>query len=222
MEHLVIDGGSDDGTAAIIERYSERLAYWHSKPDRGIAHAFNLGIERSRGDWLMFLNADDYLRDSGALSALAREIDRHPDVDVVYGRVAYMTRERDPKPVGQPYGEPYIWARFIRMRSIPHPASATRRSYIDRVGLFDESYRIAMDYELFLRGGAALRTFFVDRVITCMRLGGASRVDRRRVLDEWRRAILSHRALAPARAHLLHAYFLARAAVSSMSRRSAG
>ena len=221
VEYVMIDGGSNDGTAAIIKRYSGKLSYWHSKPDRGIAHAFNLGIQKSRGDWLMFLNADDYLHDPGALAALANEIIEHPDADVVYGRVAYMTRERQPQPAGRIYGEPYRWARFIRMHSIPHPASVTRRGYIDRVGAFDESYRIAMDYELFLRAGAALHTSFIERVITCMRLGGASRVDRRRVLDEWRRAILAHRALSPARVRLLYAYFFARATVSGMSRRSA-
>jgi glycosyltransferase len=220
-EHVVIDGGSTDGTARIIESYGPRLSYWHSRPDRGIAHAFNLGIEQSRGDWLMFLNSDDYLHDRSALSTIAQGIRDRPDADVVYGRVAFVTRERDPKPAGAAYGEPYRWQRFIHMRSIPHPASATSRRFIERVGRFDERYRIAMDYELFLRGGPALGTHFIPKTITCMRLGGASRVDRRRVLDEWHRAIVAHRALSPLRAGLLYAYFLARMTLGKLLRRAA-
>jgi len=221
VEYVIIDGASTDGTARIIERYAPQLSYWHSKPDRCMAHAFNLGIERSRGDWLMFLNSDDYLHDRSALATIAREIHDHPDADVVYGMVAFVTRERDPKPAGKPFGEPYRWRRFIRMRTIPHPASATRRRFFDRVGRFDERYRIAMDYEVFLRGGPALSTSFVPRVITCMRLGGVSRIDRRKVLDEWYQAIVFHRALSPGRARLLYAYFYARAVIGKIIRRQA-
>jgi glycosyltransferase involved in cell wall biosynthesis len=221
FEFVVIDGGSTDGTVDAIRSYADKLAYWHSRPDRGIAHAFNLGIEHSRGDWLMFLNSDDYLNDRSALSTLAHEIRNCPDADVVYGMVAFVTREPDPRPAGAAYGEPYRWQQYIRMHSIPHPASLTRRRFMDRVGRFDESYRIAMDYELFLRGGPALSTSFVSRTITCMRLGGASRVDRRRVLDEWHKAIVTHRVLSPIRAGLLYAYFLARMTVAKMLRRPA-
>jgi glycosyltransferase len=204
-----------------VERYGSQLSYWHSSPDRGIAHAFNLGIEKSRGDWLVFLNSDDYLHDRSALSAIAHEIRNSPEADVVYGMVAFVTRELEPKPAGPAYGEPFRWRRYVRMHSIPHPASATRRRYIERVGRFDESYRIAMDYELFLRGGPTLSTSFLSRTITCMRLGGASRVERRKVLDEWYRAIVTHRALSPIRAGLLYGYYLARMTIGNMFRRSA-
>src|SRR5690606_29310544 len=84
IEHVIIDGGSTDGTTKIIERYAPRLAYWHSRTDRGIAHAFNMGLENSCGQWVLFLNADDYLQDSGSLEALAGAIREHPDADVVY------------------------------------------------------------------------------------------------------------------------------------------
>ena len=59
LEYWVIDGGSTDGTLDIIKMYSRRLAGWISEPDRGIADAFNKGLERARGEYIMFLNADD-------------------------------------------------------------------------------------------------------------------------------------------------------------------
>jgi glycosyltransferase involved in cell wall biosynthesis len=219
VDYLVIDGGSTDGTVDIIRRHADKLSYWHSKPDRGIGHAFNLGVEKSRGDWLMFLNSDDYLLDQRALSTLAKEVSEHPNADVVYGMVAFVTRERDPRATGMPYGEPFNWKRFVNMRSIPHPAAVTSRRFIEQVGPFDESYRIAMDYEHFLRGGPALRARFVPRVVTCMRLEGASRRNRSTVLNEWFRAIVSHRVLSFGHACLLYTYYCARTAIGNMLRR---
>ena len=61
LEYIIIDGGSRDGTVEIIRKYESRLAYWHSQPDRGIAHAFNLGLAQARGEWIVCLNADDIL-----------------------------------------------------------------------------------------------------------------------------------------------------------------
>lgn len=72
--------------------------------------------------------------------------------------------------------------------TIPHPAAFTSRAYFERVGQFDESYRIAMDYELFLRGGPMLNARFVPVQISFMREGGVSRQNFRSVLDEWERA----------------------------------
>ena len=59
MEYIIIDGGSTDGTREIVHSYESRLDYWHSRPDRGVAHAFNCGLTQAQGDWILFLNADD-------------------------------------------------------------------------------------------------------------------------------------------------------------------
>ena len=67
FEYVIIDGGSTDATVKIIQRYQDRLAYWHSKPDRGLAHAFNLGVEHSKGQWLLFLNSDDYFAETAVV-----------------------------------------------------------------------------------------------------------------------------------------------------------
>ncbi len=60
VEHLVIDGNSSDGSRDIIKRYEERLAYWVSEPDRGQSHAVNRALEPATGDWIGWLNSDDY------------------------------------------------------------------------------------------------------------------------------------------------------------------
>lgn len=60
IEYIIIDGGSNDGTVEIIKKYADRLAYWISEKDKGIADAMNKGIERATGEWLNFINSGDY------------------------------------------------------------------------------------------------------------------------------------------------------------------
>jgi glycosyltransferase involved in cell wall biosynthesis len=67
-ELVVIDGGSTDGSVAILERASDRISYWVSEPDRGIYDAWNKALSRLRGQWVVFLGADDYLADRSVLA----------------------------------------------------------------------------------------------------------------------------------------------------------
>ncbi len=77
IEYIIIDGGSTDGTTEIIQHYAASLAYWHSRPDRGIAQAFNLGLAQAQGDWILYLNADDLLLDSAVIEKMASHLLYH-------------------------------------------------------------------------------------------------------------------------------------------------
>lgn len=216
FEHIVIDGGSTDDTREIIEQYADHLAYWHSKPDHGLAHAWNQGIQHARGKWLMFLNADDYLCDSGVLERLAAEAEAHGDVDVIYGQIAFVSRELQPKRLGEPFGKPFKWSEFVTRSTIPHPAALTRRQYFDRVGLFREDFRIAVDYELYLRSGPSLKTYFVPILVSCMRIGGMSRVMGREALREWLRAVTINKSLPRVQAQIWYWYLVFRRALGQI------
>jgi glycosyltransferase involved in cell wall biosynthesis len=197
LEYLIIDGGSTDGTLDIIRRYESRLAYWHSRPDRGVANAFNLGLDQAHGEWLLYLNADDLLLKPTVIESMAAYLSRHQDADVVFGQIISLTREKDPKPLPlcQIGGHPWRWREFRRVNRIPHQAAFTRREYFDRVGHFDETFRIAMDYDHFLRARENLRAQFVPLVLVGMRAGGVCGRDIVDSLAEFRRAQLKNRAL---------------------------
>lgn len=197
MEYLIIDGGSTDRTVEIIRQYESRLAYWHSRPDRGIAHAFNLGLQQAQGDWLLYLNADDLLLGTTVLEQMVPHLKAHEDADVVFGNMVSLTREEDPQPV--PFckvgGHRWHWQEFRRVNMIPHQAAFTRRDFFDRVGWFDESYRVAMDYEHFLRARDKLRAQFVPLRVVGMRTGGRCVSNLFNTLREFKRAQITHQAL---------------------------
>lgn len=216
VEHVVIDGGSTDGTADIVERHSNALSYWHSRADRGIGHAFNLGVEKSRGEWLLFLNADDYFSRRDSLGLLA---DRAAPAaaDVVYGRVLSVSRDGSPRVLGAPSGWRYSPWGFLLKDLIPHPAALTARAYFDRVGPFREDLGIGVDYEHYLRSYRTLRTVFVPEVLTHMRVGGLSH-DRRASLEEMLRAQVLNRVLPPFSHALLRSFVRSKAAAGRVLR----
>jgi len=187
-EYVIIDGGSTDGTREIIEKYSGRLAYWHSQPDRGLAHAFNIGIKRSIGRWVTFLNSDDYYAHKGVLSGMSNHLRGHGDANVVYGQILFVERKTQGRIISSPIGDYWSWKKFRRYSTIPHPATFTQRSFIERYGQFNEEYQNALDYELYLRAGKALKAIFVPYVVTHMRVGGVSKKYFMNSLLESRRA----------------------------------
>jgi glycosyltransferase involved in cell wall biosynthesis len=152
IEHLVIDGGSTDGSQAILQRHAGRLAGWVSEPDRGQANAINKGLRRARGEILGWLNADDALL-PGAVRRAVTAFNADPAVDVVYGRLERMDARSRPVPTPP---LPKDRVEFAGLHAIGEcvvnqPGAFWRREIMEKAGLLDESLRYALDYEFWLR-----------------------------------------------------------------------
>ena len=93
LEYIVIDGGSSDGSLAIINRHASRLAFWCSERDHGIYNAMNKGLSHARGQWVAFLNADDYFHDPTALRDLLHAAG--DGIDVIAGGTLMRRKEID-------------------------------------------------------------------------------------------------------------------------------
>lgn len=175
IELIVIDGGSSDATVEIIESNHGKIASWVSEPDRGVYSAWNKGLLRSHGEWICFLGADDFFWDSHVLEQMADSLSKTPsDVRLVYGRV--MLLDHDDAPLYS-IGEPWdvVKERFRQIMCIPHPGLLHRQSLFKQLGPFDESFKIAGDYELMLRELMHANANFVPNIITVgMRQGGIS------------------------------------------------
>jgi glycosyltransferase involved in cell wall biosynthesis len=189
-ELIVIDGASSDGTVDIIESYSRNLTHWESGPDTGIYQAWNKALDHASGDWVLFLGCDDYLFSPQTLEQCAVRLRQaYPPYRVAYGRVAVVDEtggvllvEGDRWEVARRR----LWSEM----TIPHQGVFHHNSLFQVRGRFDESFRIAGDYELLLRelkGGEAL--FLGDTILSCMQVGGYSTTPSMstRTLREFRR-----------------------------------
>jgi glycosyltransferase involved in cell wall biosynthesis len=174
-ELIIIDGGSNDGTVELLTENNNKIDYWISEPDQGIYNAWNKALTQVKGEWICFLGADDYLLDAQVLERMASELCQLPsEIRVAYGQVMLLSNEGAPLfSVGEPWS--IIKDRFKQVMCIPHQGVMHRRSLFEQNGEFDESFRIAGDYELLLRElkkGDAI--FIPDLITTGMRQGGIS------------------------------------------------
>jgi len=169
VEHIILDGGSNDGTLETLLGYDDRVALWISEPDRGVYDAWNKGLKLARGEWIAFLGADDiYLE--GAISTYLALASENPEAEFLSSR-ACLDHPTGYAPV---FGGPWEWPRFSSAMSTIHVGTMHRRSLFERYGEFDTSYRIAADYEYLLRAREHLRAAFTPATTVVMRAGGLS------------------------------------------------
>jgi glycosyltransferase len=174
VEHLVIDGGSADQTLDITYRFGNHLKIY-SEPDNGIYDAMNKGIEKSRGEIIGILNADDYYASNDVLSRVL-EVFEDPSVEACYGDLVYI----DAKDTGMvkrywKAGE-YDAKKFYWGWMPPHPTFFVRSSVYEKYGLFKLELGTAADYELMLRFllKHQIKVAYISEVLVYMRRGGKS------------------------------------------------
>jgi glycosyltransferase involved in cell wall biosynthesis len=175
VEHIVIDGASTDGSAAILERFHPRLAKLVSEPDQGIYDAMNKGLDHSSGEIVCFLNADDHYASNSVLSRVAMLMYEH-QLDALMGDVGFF-HEADPQRMVRRYRSNHFTSDRLAWGWMPaHPALFLSRAVVQRVGRFKTNYRIAGDYEFIVRAfhGHEMRYRHLPEVLVNMQTGGAS------------------------------------------------
>jgi len=176
FEHIIVDGGSNDDTMAIVKElephYNGRLKYV-SEPDRGIYDAMNKGLRMATGDVVGTLNSDDFFSSNDILRTVADNI---LEVDAVFADVHYIQGNNVHA------GVRYYSSRHFRrwqmcMGFMPaHPSFYCRRNVYDKIGCFDLDFKIAADFELLLRFIYLhnISTRYIRKNFVTMRIGGAS------------------------------------------------
>ena len=148
-EHLVIDGGSTDGTVELLEAREDPRLQWISEPDRGQTDAVNKGFRRARGELLGWLNGDDEYVSEGVDRAVHRMLSE-PMLDAVYGPMEITDEEGVTRRTYRPW--PFSWRLYLFIGDyVTTPTIIFRRSLLDRVGLLDERFVDAADYDFHLR-----------------------------------------------------------------------
>jgi len=188
LEVIVCDGGSRDGSREILAANRTQLAWWQSRPDRNIPHAWNIALAHATCEWVCFLGADDRFARSDTVARML-EAGSDPKINFVSGQ-ATMVDESDR--VLRIVGSRWDWERMKRYQIVAHPGALHRRALFARYGNFDESYRIACDYEFLMRVGRDIRAAFVAEPVTLMGAAGQSNTQIWRVLRENRRIHTAH------------------------------
>ena len=175
IEHIIIDGGSTDGTLDIIEKYSSKVAKVISEPDKGIYDAMNKGISLASGDIIGILNSDDLYADIDVLSSVAR-VSSNPAVDSCYGDLVYVDPLDTDRIIRYWKSTPYNDRLFYKGWMPPHPTFFVKRAIYKKMGLYRLDLGSAADYELMLRLllKTGITTRYIPSVLVKMRCGGKS------------------------------------------------
>lgn len=204
IEHIVLDGASDDGTLDVLRQYEDRIALWRSEPDKGVYDAWNKALDEARGEWICFLGVDDEFL-PGAISAYMALAARNPEAEYLSSRVKWV----HPSGFEQIIGSRWKWRKFSKFMCTAHVGSMHHRSLFDRLGRYNTSYRMVGDYELLLRARDQLNAAFMPVTTAMMRAGGVSGA--RGALKEQARAKVEsggrHRVLAAMELHWANAKF---------------
>jgi glycosyltransferase involved in cell wall biosynthesis len=173
IEHIVIDGGSVDGTVDLVKQYGEHLTRFISEPDKGIYDAMNKGITLASGDIIGFLNADDIYSHPNILAQVARQM---ADVDACFGDVVYFS-PLNPEKVLRRYSSARFNSDLLAWGCIPaHPTLFLKKFIYERFGTFNTSYRISGDFEFMARvfKGKEIKYRYIPEVLVKMGIGGIS------------------------------------------------
>jgi glycosyltransferase involved in cell wall biosynthesis len=141
LEYIVIDGSSTDKTLDIIRQYEGMIDYWLSEQDQGIADAMNKAIALATGEYLVFIHADDYFECNDSLKIAIQQVN---ESEIVLFDILYGANLKKLSPRGFNF-----WINF--KTGVYHQASLCRREVFNGIGGFDTDFKIAMDYDFFLR-----------------------------------------------------------------------
>jgi glycosyltransferase involved in cell wall biosynthesis len=188
LEHIVVDGGSSDGTLSVLADYAGRYdLHWRSEPDRGHAQAVNKGLKSARGEIIGWVNSDDALFDQRVVSDVVEFFAAKPEADLVYGDIVFIARDSTLSLV-RCVPRRFSYQRLLRGCFISQPAVFFRRAVGERY-LLDENVKYAVDYDYWLRIAKDYSFVHIDRILAADRYHAQRRMltGKEFILEEARR-----------------------------------
>lgn len=176
VEYIIVDGASTDGTIEIVDSYRNQVSKFISEPDHGIYDAMNKGIAAATGDVVGLLNSDDVYEHKDVLTDVVSSFSERSSADIIFGDVVFASPDNMNRVVRY-YRSSHFRPWKLRFGWMPpHPATFVRREVYEKYGLYSLNYRIASDYEIFVRWMLLnkLRYHYLDAVLVRMRTNGVS------------------------------------------------
>jgi len=167
LEHVVVDGGSRDGTVDVLRKCGVR---YESGPDAGLYDALSKGVRMARGEFVHIMDADDWYAHPSVLSSVVAEMTAH-NWDVCHGRAAHVTASDR---VVRVFGRDLDKRSLLKKMRVAYPTVVVRRAVYEQYGAFSVGFRVAADYEFLLRVWDHVRVGFLDKVLVHVAIGGIS------------------------------------------------
>ncbi len=176
IEHIIIDGGSDDKTVDIIKEYNHKNKIMLFEKGKGIYESMNLGIKKATGDLITILNSDDIYQNENTIEEVINLVKQNPEYPIYLGDVVYF-KNTSFFDIYRYYKAKNFqkWQMGIGLMP-PHPPSFFKKETYQKYGLYYEGFKIASDFEIFLRFiyRYNLKFFKLNKTIVRMRMGGIS------------------------------------------------
>jgi len=170
-EYLIVDGGSDDGTTSVIEKYNKFIDYFCSEDDEGIYDAMNKGIEKSQGEYIFFLNAGDSFFDAQVIEDISLILKRDKP-DILYGQVSCYDKEYQ---ATQLRGGKLILDDLKKGEGVYHQSVFAKNDLIKHFGGFDIKYSLASDFDMLCKFfSSGKKDLYFHCPISNYLIGGAS------------------------------------------------
>ena len=179
IEHIIVDGGSTDKTLKFIKEYNFRNKILIHQTKGGIYNAMNLGIKKSTGDYICILNADDIFNSNVTIEKVVKKIIKNNDCSIFLGNVVFFDSENFKK-INRHYSAKNFNKSLLKFGIMPpHPGSFIKKQIYLKHGMYEESYKIAADFDFFLRIFYKHNIHFekLNFLITRMKTGGISGKD---------------------------------------------
>ncbi len=175
VEYIIIDGGSDDGTLKVIERFNRYISHWVSEPDEGIFHAMNKGIQRAKGDYVCFLNSGDFYKNDFLKTTF---LDKYSiEIDCYHSNM-HLIKADEMVGIAKPIKNLNM-VRYHMANPFLHPTLIVKKLLFETVGNFDLTYKLASDHDWvyrLIKSGANIS--YIDAACVCFLLDGASSSNR--------------------------------------------
>lgn len=187
IEHIVIDGGSTDGTLEILEKHKSKIFKLIIERDAGMYDALNKGFKLASGQIIGLLHSDDVFNNNSVIESIANEFSKG-NIDGLYGNLIYVS-QTNPQKIQRYWESKEFNPKMIAQGWMPpHPTLFLQKKVIEKTGYFDLNFKIAADYDYMLRvlQTQGIRLKYLPIVITKMRTGGKSNKSLRNIfLKSW-------------------------------------
>ncbi len=175
VEYIVIDAKSKDNSLSIINEYKDQIATIISEPDRGMYEGLNKGLRAATGDIIGLMHSDDFFYAKDTISKIVQHMEQQ-QADISYGNGLFVDEHDTSKVVRNWISGEYKKSRVVNGWLPLHPTVYIRKECFDKMGLYDESYKIAADSDFLVRYmyKADFKVTYYSDYVVRMRMGGLS------------------------------------------------